>query len=166
MWVSSLSKFNNKNKLCIIKSNTFFNRLLIHSEQDLTQFLFHKQVHHSLTARSVSKSFREGLRKHTQKIQPQLEPLIDESIRFSAECHVERDTASPEHLGIPSSPALIPNRHHYPYPPPGDTSDDSTVTNLSPRKNYRKKAPGGTSSRPFKSAYNADFKREPYIIYD
>ncbi|RXG70262.1 hypothetical protein Avbf_13836 [Armadillidium vulgare] len=118
------------------------------------------EVHHSLTARSVSKSFREGLRNYTQmkssrlepvpddvtrytmtssRLEPvpddvtpytmtssRLEPVPDDDTRFSSQDMIaQRDTSSPEHLGIPSSPASIPTRSHYTYPVPGDTSDDS-----------------------------------------
>ncbi|XP_066984841.1 uncharacterized protein [Macrobrachium rosenbergii] len=117
-------------------SRNFTNNLNKRTEKPYTI----KEVH-SLTARSVPRQFREGLRNPpritTQNViqKPQSNP---------SSCSPRRDAPSPEHLGIPWGPAAIPVR---PTQVPGDTSDDSSAPSGSPRRVPRKRS-GGRRDHP------------------
>lgn len=98
-----------------------------------------KEVH-SLTARSVPRYFREGLRNpHATSQEFTSKPIS----HFSSHSP-RRDAPSPEHLGIPWGPVAIPVR---PTQVHGDTSDDSSAPSGSPRRVHRRRS-GGRRDHP------------------
>ncbi|KAK8719474.1 hypothetical protein OTU49_014018 [Cherax quadricarinatus] len=119
-------------------SRSFINNLNKRTEKPYVV----KEVH-SLTARSVPRQFREGLRNsHTTTT-----TILGFTSKVPS-CHnshsPRRDAPSPEHLGIPWGPAAIPLR---PAQVHGDTSDDSSAPSGSPRRAPRRRS-GGRRDHP------------------
>ncbi|KAK7068822.1 hypothetical protein SK128_014903 [Halocaridina rubra] len=97
---------------------------------------------HSLTARSVPRQFREGLKDPPRNTTHNV--LIKAHSNPSSSSSPRRDAPSPEHLGIPWGPAMIPIR---PAHVSGDTSDDSSAPSGSPRRVPRRRS-GGRRDHP------------------
>lgn len=94
-----------------------------------------------MTARSVPRQFREGLRDPPRIV---TQNVLVKSQLNSSSYSPRRDAPSPEHLGIPWGPAAIPVR---PTQVPGDTSDDSSAPSGSPRRVPRRRS-GGRRDHP------------------
>ena len=94
-----------------------------------------------MTARSVPRQFREGLRDPPRIATLNVSTKAQTNI---SSCSPRRDAPSPEHLGIPWGPASIPVR---PAQVPGDTSDDSSAPSGSPRRVPRRRS-GGRRDHP------------------
>ncbi|XP_042220931.1 uncharacterized protein LOC121865492 isoform X10 [Homarus americanus] len=140
---NALSYYGKKNILLIEKS-TFsdqpYTRSFTNNLNKRTEKPYIVKEVHSLTARSVPRQFREGLRNsHTISQDLSSKPPSHHSSHSP-----RRDAPSPEHLGIPWGPAAIPIR---PTQIHGDTSDDSSATSGSPRRVPRRRS-GGRRDHP------------------